>query len=120
LVYQAEFASADAALVMPRHAGGAVDWYSADARTPSPGGALPEARETARTASPAQFEYPGAPNDRWWAIEDAAVDIGGYPPDPHHFPTLLLIDLIVSQEPTGTSSRSPPVRATSSRSQTFS
>ena len=97
LVYQAEFATADAALVMPRHAGGTVDWYSADARPLPPNAPpVPPVLETIRTAFPAQFEYPGTPNDRWWAIEDAAVDIGAYSPDPHHFPTLLLIDLIVS------------------------
>jgi hypothetical protein len=42
------------------------------------------------------LQYPGAPRSRWWEIEDAAVDIGGYPPDTSHFPTTLLIDLIAS------------------------
>jgi hypothetical protein len=40
--------------------------------------------------------YPGAPLPRWWQIEDAKVDVGGYPPDRSHLATLLLIDLIVS------------------------
>src|SRR5439155_2625032 len=40
------------------------------------------------------LHYPGAPNSRWWEIEDATVDIGGYPPDTSHFATTLLIDLI--------------------------
>lgn len=45
---------------------------------------------------PTALQYPGAPRSRWWEIEDAAVDIGGYPPDTSHFPTTLLIDLIAS------------------------
>jgi hypothetical protein len=47
-------------------------------------------------AYPTALHYPGAPNSRWWEIEDAAVDIGGYPPDSSHFATTLLIDLIAS------------------------
>jgi hypothetical protein len=96
LVYQAEFQTRAATLTMPRHAGGDVDWYSADAGPAPAPGALPSARVSRHGAFPTPFEYPGAPNERWWAIENAAVDIGGYPPDRTHFPTLLLIDLIVS------------------------
>ena len=48
------------------------------------------------TSTPPRLRYPGAPLPRWWQIEDAAVDIGGYPPDRRHFATLLLIDLIVN------------------------
>jgi hypothetical protein len=45
---------------------------------------------------PTPRQYPGAPHSRWCQIEDAAVDIGGYPPDAAHFATTLLIDLIAS------------------------
>jgi hypothetical protein len=96
LVYRADFQTAQATLTLPRHAGGDIDWYSADAVLPPPQDGVPPATQSRRIAFPAQFEYPGAPNDRWWAIENGAVDIGGYPPDRSHFPTLLLIDLIVS------------------------
>jgi hypothetical protein len=40
--------------------------------------------------------YPGAPHPRWWQIEDASADVGGYPPDRSHLATPLLIDLLVS------------------------
>jgi hypothetical protein len=43
---------------------------------------------------PQRLRYPGAPAPRWWEIEDAAVDIGGFPPDRSHFATALLIELI--------------------------
>jgi hypothetical protein len=45
---------------------------------------------------PTALQYPGAPHSRWWEIEDAAVDLGGYPPDSSHFPTTLLLDLVAS------------------------
>ena len=47
-------------------------------------------------ATPAGCSYPGAPLPRWWQIEDAQVDIGGYRARPRHFATLLLIDLVVN------------------------
>jgi hypothetical protein len=47
-------------------------------------------------ALPSRFQYPGAPLPRWWQIEDARVDIGGYPPDRSHFATMLLLDLVLS------------------------
>jgi hypothetical protein len=45
---------------------------------------------------PARLKYPGAPHPRWWQIEDARVDVGGFPPDRSHLATMLLIDLVVS------------------------
>ena len=82
-------------LTLPRHPGGHVDWYAVDGDATAalqPPGNLPDGVDV----HPAQLEYPGAPNNRWWEIEDAAVDIGGYPPDSSHFTTTLLIDLITS------------------------
>jgi hypothetical protein len=95
LAYSASFPSDTGRLDVPSHSGGRLDWYSAE----TPADAVPvqpagEQQEQAVLASP--FEYPGAPNSRWWQIENAAVDIGGYPPDPAHFPTMLLVDLIFS------------------------
>jgi hypothetical protein len=95
LVYDATFPLAGApesGLRLPRHRGGAVDWFSADATA---AGEVP-AHATVRTVFPAPLQYPGAPHSRWWEIEDAAVDVGGYPPDPSHFATSLLIELIAS------------------------
>jgi hypothetical protein len=94
LVYDATFPVEAAAqsLRMPRHRGGRVDWFSADATSQTAIGGT----AAASFAFPAQLEYPGAPTSRWWEIEDAAVDIGGYPPDSSHFATTLLIELICS------------------------
>jgi hypothetical protein len=87
-------------LRMSRHHGGRVDWFSADAVEPSPSAPFVGAGAAVQTAVlPTALRYPGAPHDRWWEIEDAAVDIGGYPPDTSHFATALLIDLIASHSP---------------------
>lgn len=89
LAYQISFPLGDGTLELPRHRGGRVDWFSGAAT----GNAAPT--DTAATrAYPSPFHYPGAPRARWWEIEDAAVDIAGYPPDSSHFATTLLIELI--------------------------
>ena len=91
--YDEDFPCAERTLEVHGHRGGDVDWYAADADGPLPttGGAS----ET-RKVYPGRMVYPGAPNPRWWQIEDREVDIGGYPPDRGHFATMLLIDLVVS------------------------
>ncbi|MGV9669319.1 hypothetical protein ACWDPV_01830 [Gordonia sp. NPDC003504] len=94
LVYGAEFPTGgdgSPTLLVPRHRGGEVDWSSADAS-----GAGFTGDAVVSHAYPAQLEYPGAPASRWWEIEDAAVDIGGYPPDSAHPVTAMLIQLICS------------------------
>lgn len=78
-----------ASLELSRHRGGRVDWFSASATGPLAGGEVLPGQ-----AYPIALHYPGAPNSRWWEIEDAAVDIAGYPPDSSHFATTLLIELI--------------------------
>jgi hypothetical protein len=100
LVYAAEFPldgqPQEQSLQLPRHRGGRVDWFSAD-RVSSVVPASPfiaSGHTVDGRAYPVAMHYPGAPNSRWWEIEDSAVDIGGYPPDTSHFATTLLIDLI--------------------------
>ena len=101
LVYQADFPldvpAGGPTLRMPRHRGGRVDWFSADAQAQAGGAPFaPNGTPVETDVYPTAFHYPGAPASRWWEIEDAAVDIGGYPPDSSHFATTLLIDLIAS------------------------
>jgi len=100
LIFQAEFPLAGEtghSLVLPRHRGSSVDWYSADAASEEGSGVFaPAAPSTPSQVYPTALQYPGAPRSRWWEIEDAAVDLGGYPPDTSHFPTTLLIDLVAS------------------------
>jgi hypothetical protein len=66
-----------------------VDWWSAELVGPSSDVTVRTAR-----AVPTRLTFPGAPQPRWWQIEDHAVDIAGYPPDRAHLGTMLLIDLI--------------------------
>jgi hypothetical protein len=97
LIYQQNeenaFVAADQRLTVQRHRGGRMDWNSVDAT--SLAGGL-EAVTEACEAIPTQLQYPGAPTNRWWQIEDAEVDMGGYAPDSAHTPTALLTELIFS------------------------
>jgi hypothetical protein len=81
-------------LTVQRHRGGRLDWHSVDATVLAEQEALPGAE--AREAIPTALSYPGAPNTRWWQIENAEVDFGGYAPDSAHTPTALLTELIFS------------------------
>jgi hypothetical protein len=97
LVYSADFPVAGQngrVARLPRHRGGVVDWFSAD--SDGADSFQPAGEEVDSQVYPTQLHYPGSPCNRWWEIEDAAVDIGGYPPDSSHFPTTLLIELIAS------------------------
>jgi hypothetical protein len=93
LVYEAKFTCDGSALALPRHFGGHVDWYSVDADQEL---TLPNPLPDPEKVIPSRMRYPGAPHPRWWQIENAQVDIGGFPPDRSHFATMLLIDLVVS------------------------
>lgn len=96
LVYGAVFSTGSGAgptLEVPRHDGGDLDWFSV--RSPEPG-TPPAARPAPVEVLPTRLAYPGAPQPRWWQIEDARVDVGGFPPDRSHLATMLLVDLVVS------------------------
>ena len=93
LVYTATLSAGATHLTIPRHDGGRLDWYSVDADTPVP---VSAAQTRTERRLPNRIDYPGAPNPRWWEIENHAVDIGGFPPDRGHFATMLLVDLVVS------------------------
>ncbi len=96
LVYSASFGTGGGTgpvLDVPRHDGGDLDWYSV--RSPDPG--TPPVNWPAPVeVLPNRLHYPGAPQPRWWQIEDAKVDVGGFAPDRSHLATMLLIDLVVS------------------------
>jgi hypothetical protein len=94
LNYHARFETREGPLLVIDHHGGPMDWYSADAVTESP--LVKPAATAERPTIPVPLEYPGAPHSRFWEIEDANVDIGGYPPDTAHFATMLLVDLVYS------------------------
>jgi hypothetical protein len=92
--YSTTFEAGGATLRLERHDGGDLDWYSVDADDPVPSPSSPAAPSV---VFPSRVRFPGAPLPRWWQIEDAAVDVGGYPPDRSHLATTLLVDLIVNQ-----------------------
>ena len=94
LNYNARFETSERPLVVTDHHGGPMDWYSADGDISNPFGESPE--PIVSVGVPTPLEYPGAPHSRFWEIEDAAVDIGGYPPDTAHFATMLLVELVYS------------------------
>ena len=89
LTYEASIPVAGTMLTVSGHDGGDVDWFTVDASGPIP---VPAFRR--RQLIPQRLRYPGAPAPRWWEIEDAAVDIGGFPPDRSHLATALLIELV--------------------------
>ncbi len=89
LTYEASVPVGGTDLTISGHDGGEVDWFTADATGPLAAPAF-----ATRQVLPQRLAYPGAPAPRWWQIEDAAVDIGGFPPDRSHLATALLIELI--------------------------
>lgn len=93
LVHTAEMTCGGTTLRLPRHDGGDVDWFSVSADHPLP---APVTAPGPVHLTPGRLKYPGAPHPRWWQIENARVDVGGYPPDRSHFATTLLLDLVVS------------------------
>lgn len=96
LSYGATLPAGSGSLIVERHEGGDLDWFSADATdtvsTPAGGGSEPTSIRT----TPGRLRYPSAPLPRWWQIEDAAVSIGGHAPDRASLATLVLIDLVVN------------------------
>jgi hypothetical protein len=90
---QNAFATDQQRLTVQRHRGGRLDWHSVDATALAE--AIASSSET-RQAIPTGLNYSGAPNPRWWQIENAEVDPGSYAPDSAHTPTALLTDLIFS------------------------
>jgi hypothetical protein len=97
LNYSASFEAGGTTLRTPGHDGGDVDWFTVDgdpgviARTGAVAAPQPE-----REIIPSRLVYPGAPNPRWWELEDRAVDIGGFAPDRSHFATMLLLDVALA------------------------
>jgi hypothetical protein len=97
LTYGASLEAGGTALRVHSHPGGDLDWFSADGdpdgvTPPQPPPPAPQGR----SVIPGRLDYPGAPNPRWWQLEDRAVDIGGFSPDRSHFATTLLLDVALA------------------------
>lgn len=93
LAYDANFRAGPTTLTLRRHDGGSLDWWSVDATAPMPTPATPP---EAVPVLPTRVQYPGAPNPRWWQLEESRTDVGAYAPDRGHFATLLLVELMSS------------------------
>jgi hypothetical protein len=93
LTYSASFTAGPTTLWIPRHGGGDVDWYAATASGPNPPLATPP---VVRTSYPTRVAYPGAPQPRWWQIEDRRFDPGAVAPHRTHLASLLLIYVTAS------------------------
>jgi hypothetical protein len=96
LDYHASFEAGGTPLQARGHHGGDVEWFTVDGEP----GKLPVTRAAPPAASreviPSRLDYPGAPNPRWWQLEDHAVDVGGFTPDRSHFATMLLLDAVLA------------------------
>jgi hypothetical protein len=97
LCYNAPFTADRQRLLVADHDGGDVDWYSVDGASGTAWVRTAKAA-TSRcvTVLPSRLTYPGAPNPRWWQIEDSDVDIGGFAPDRSHLASLLLLDVVLA------------------------
>jgi hypothetical protein len=93
LAHDADFSAGGATLRLRRHDGGELDWFSVDATS-----AVDEQDPAAVAdwALATRLTYPGSPNPRWWEIEQAAADLGGYASDRSHFATLLLLETMMA------------------------
>ncbi|HEV8444756.1 MAG TPA: hypothetical protein VGQ27_14830 [Steroidobacteraceae bacterium] len=82
-----------AALDMPAHRGGRVDWFSFDA-VPATDADAGGARVAPTVVSfmPTTIHFDGMPNTRHWAFEEGAVNFGAIDPDTTDIAKLLLID----------------------------
>jgi hypothetical protein len=94
LTYGAGFDASGTALRVHDHPGGDLDWFSVDAGDAA--GAGPGVPARTALVVPGRLDYPGAPNPRWWQLEDRNVDIGGFAPDRSHFGTMLLFDVALA------------------------
>ena len=88
--YEDRFTAGGATVNVPRHKGGAVDWFSAEAK-----GRVRPAKTVDTVALVNRFTFPGAPHPRYWRIEDHAVGIGGVVPDRSSFVTTLALNMVM-------------------------
>lgn len=92
LTYDDNFSAGgvEGALTLRGHDGGRLDWFSVDGIAGAAGAGT---TSKARVLS-SRLSWPGAPNPRWWQIENHRVDWAGEGPDRAHMPTVLLLELL--------------------------
>ena len=67
-------------LTVDEHVTGRLDWSAFD-QGPIDAAGTPASTTDVRSVIPAPAEFAGMPNPRWWAFEDAAVDLGNFRAD---------------------------------------
>ncbi len=80
-------------LELKDHRGGALDWWSVDAKGPLPQPQGNQIRSIDKTIV-GRLTFPGAPHPRLWMLENHSIDIAGSAPSRSHFATLLLIECL--------------------------
>ncbi len=86
----------------PEYLGQGVSWHELDLVAPGPA-SLGAAADAAQTRSfditakfPQRIRWPGMPVNRFWEMEDAAVDFGAVTLDPTDIAGLLAVDMAVT------------------------
>jgi hypothetical protein len=81
-------------LTATQYSEGHVDWYSVDLDLEVNLGAAQDraGKSIVRAVMPAPVSFRGAPAQRFWEIEDAAIDYGLLPAGPGDIPQLMLSD----------------------------
>jgi len=82
----------EVALTAAQYAQGHLDWHSVDHDPEINLGAVPDKASQAlvRTVMPAAVSFRGAPAQRFWEMEDSAIDYGLLPAGPGDLPHLML------------------------------
>ena len=70
LDYSASFEAGGTALRARNHTGGDVDWFTVDGDPVALPITRPPSSPPKREVIPGRLDYPGAPNPRWWQLED--------------------------------------------------
>lgn len=97
LTHNAPFMAGRKWLDVTDHDGGDVDWFSVDGRAGAQAITGPAAPQPMRRAVLSnRLHYPGAPQPRWWQIEDHNVDIGGFAPDRSHLGSMVMLDVVLA------------------------
>jgi hypothetical protein len=95
--YSAPFEAGGIPLRADNHTGGDVDWFTVDGDpTRAAIGRSLLGPPATRQVIPGRLDYPGAPNPRWWQVENHELDIGGFAPDRSHLATMLLFDVTLA------------------------
>jgi hypothetical protein len=98
LEYSFDLAAGPHELTAPAFGGGRIDWYHLDRRSGPAEPTSEPGKPVTLWATP--LRYPGMPADRYWALEDAEVNLGALQVAPHDLARLAIAEfaLVASQD----------------------